>query len=276
MRTKIQFLPGLLLPFSLSLSLNLSCVSGHEAYYRENPCENFTLTLGENHQCTSREGGALDEFEIRRELTSRVISERQLLPHKEVGQRVLVFQDDGTYEARKLHFTQYWIMRNGIKHFLVYAEDSRGRYSIEKDGTILIDEPDLSTCRERQNGGEERISAHVDFVRRVEPYSSTKVAQTRVAFNNDGWLKDFHGYDYWNGEAKRRADVQWPEFPKDLDKPMIYRFQGFHADIHYGCLDKGFAEFRGNDQIYQAEEFRFEEGVEARQLKAGTRLRTDP
>lgn len=265
-----QFLPTLL------LALSTACVSNNEAYYRDFPCENYQTTLGESHHCTRPEGGALDEFEIRRELTSRVVSENQILPHKEIGRRVLIFQNDGTYEARKLQFTQYWIMRGNQKHFLVYAEDSKGQYKIEKDGTILIDEPDVSTCRDRSSGGEEKISAHLEFVRREEPFRTSVGRKTRVAFDNNGWLKDFHGYDYWNGQAEQRADVQWPAFPEDLDKPSVFRFEGFFADIHYGCLDKGFADFRGNDQIYLAEEFRFGEGVNPRQLRVGTKLRTSP
>lgn len=258
------------------LPLGMSCVSHSAAYYAAYPCENYTATLGASHQCPIREGGALDEHEIRREFTSRVISEGLPLPHKEFGRTVLIFNQDLRYEARKLHFTQYFTTIEGKKSYLVYAEDSRGDYKVEADGTVALDEPDESTCPDRKSGGTEEISAHIQYEARVQPFRTIQARETRVAFDNQGWLKEFHGESFWRGEALKRSDVQWPPFPKDHDQPFHYRFEGFDAVIHYGCLNRGFAEFRGNQQLYLAEEFRFDEGVDPWRLQSGTRLKTTP
>jgi hypothetical protein len=258
------------------LPLGMSCVSSSAAYYAIKPCENYTETLGPSHQCPIREGGALDEHEIRREFTSRVISEGLPLPHKEFGRTVLIFNQDLRYEARKLHFTQYFTSAGGKKSFLVYAEDSSGNYSVEADGTISLEEPDESTCPDRKSGGSESISAHIQFEPRTEPFRTIKDRETRVAFDNEGWLKEFHGESYWRGEALKRSEVQWPPFPKDKEQALNYRFEGFDAVIHYGCLNQGFAEFRGNQQLYLAEEFRYAEGVDPWRLRPGTRLKTSP
>lgn len=261
----------------LILPLGISCTTtrGPE-YYATFPCQNYTDTLGPQHQCTQVEGGGLDETEIRRELTSRVISEGHFLPHKEYGRTAIVFNDSGHYEARKLHFTQYHTTVEGQKTYLVYAEDSRGRFRVESNGTISMDAPEESTCSDRESGSTVTIAAHLKFVPRRQPFRTIDKRETLVAFDNNGWLKEFHGYDFWQGYAVKRPEVQWPPFPENKDERKYYRFQGFSAVIHYGCLNKGFQEFRGNEQIYLVEEFKYDQGVDPWKLKPGTRLRTDP
>ena len=258
------------------LPIGISCASSQADYYAAFPCLNYTDTLGPSHQCSIREGGALDESEIRREFTSRVISEGLALPHKEYGRTALIFNQNNRYEARKLHFTQYSKVVNGRKEFLVYAEDSSGDYTVNADGTVTLAVPDESTCPDRKRGDSETLTVHIQFVPRSEPYRTFQTKETRVAFDNKGWLKDFHGESYWRGEALRRNEVQWPPFPQDIDKPLAYRFEGFAANVQYGCLNQGFAEFRGQQQIHLAEDFRYEPGVNPWQLRPGTRLKTSP
>ncbi len=264
-----QFLPAILLPIAL-----VGCATGRSSDYNQAfPCDKFANSLGPSHHCPITEGGALDELEIRREITSRVLIEGQALPHKEYGKRALIFYQDGRYEARKLHFTQYWMSKDEKKHYLVYAEDSIGRFEVLKDGTIEIKAPDESTCPDRKSAGSEIITVHLRYQTREQPFRTIQERTTQVAFENKGWLKDFHGYDSWQGRADPRAEVQWPPYPTDNNKTTPFRFEGFNADIHYGCLNNGFAEFRGNQQIYLVEQYKLDEGVNSWQLKPGTRLR---
>ncbi len=264
-----QFLPAILLALAL-----VGCATGRTLDYNQAfPCDQFETSLGPSHHCPITEGGALDEFEIRREITSRVLIEGQALPHKEYGKRALIFYQDGRYQARKLYFTQYWMTKDDKRHYLVYAEDSIGRFEVLKDGTIELKAPDESTCADRESSGSETIAVHLRYQPREEPYRTVQERVTFVAFETKGWLKDFHGYDSWQGRAQPRAEVQWPPYPADKNKASQFRFAGFMADIHYGCLNKGFAEFRGNQQIYLVEHYKFDEAVNPWQLKPGTRLR---
>ncbi|RYZ65861.1 MAG: hypothetical protein EOP09_13600, partial [Proteobacteria bacterium] len=149
-----QFLPALILPLAL-----IGCTTARSlAYNQAFPCDQFERSLGPSHHCPITEGGALDELEIRREITSRVLIEGQALPHKEFGKRALIFYQDGRYQARKLHFTQYWMTKDDKKRYLVYAEDSTGRFEVLKDGTIELKAPDESTCSDREGTGSETIA----------------------------------------------------------------------------------------------------------------------
>ncbi len=267
-----------LIPGLFFLPFGIACSTSWESKYgpSQGHCNNFIEVLGPSHQCSLAEGGALDEFELRRELTSRVLSETVLIEHKEVGQSILVFSNDGTYEARKLHFTQYWTDTPQGKSYLVYAEDSKGRWEFHPDGTITLEEPEESTCPDRKSGGDERISPHLVYTKNSEQALHGQYQSTYVAFETNAWIQAFHGYEDWRGEALYRSEVQWPPFPKDFQKPSEFQFTGLHATIHYGCLNKGFQEFRGNDQVYLVEEFQHSPGVDPWKLKPGTRLRTSP
>jgi hypothetical protein len=263
-----RFLPTLILGLMLSACVTSAVQKTSEAF----PCERFTSLLGPSHQCPVNEGGALDEFAVRREITSQVILEGQPLAHQEYGKRALIFHSDGRYEARKLHFTRYFTGDGPAKRYLVYAEDSSGLYEVLKDGRIELQEPDWSTCAERKNGGSQTIAVHLQYEPRKEPYRSTHESVTRVVFDTGGWLKTFHGSDIWQGQAAQRGEVQWPPLASDKTLFKSYRFNGSSADVHYGCLNRGFAEFRGDIQLYLVEQLRFDEDVDPFRLKRGTRF----
>lgn len=267
---------------SISLIIILAltgCVTGGRAgrMAGQEPCEDWYFFLGASHQCTNADGGALGPSMLRREISQKVVTEGYPLPHKEYGLSALVFHDDGSYRAHKLHFTWYFRERAGRKIYLVYAEDAKGRYRIEEDGAITLKAPDTSTC-DAPLSGSETIYPHLQNFGRRQPYRTSIASETAIVFATKGWLGAFHGSSYWNGRIESRRDYKMPPFPEDTGQALTYDFEGLTADIYYGCLVNGFESFEGRQReaIRLVDEFRYEAGVDPKDLSPRTRFRVSP
>ncbi|MBC7533952.1 MAG: hypothetical protein H7318_20490 [Oligoflexus sp.] len=274
---KAYFTAWLLL--SLPLVAQTACLTDSHAKRIASlePCADWTTHLGDSHQCANADGGSMGPDMVRREITQKVVTEGFPLPHKEYGLSTLLFNYDGTYQARKLHFTWYFNERGGEKVYLVYAEDSKGDYEVEDDGSIHLKSPDYSTCDDRKSGSG-TIYPHVQHFRRTQPYRTTIGAETAIVFETKGWLGDFLGSNYWSGKVESRSGYKLPPFPSDTSKALTYDFEGLKADIYYGCLVNGFASFEGNHnpKITLREELRYEKDVDPKKLRPGTQFTVSP
>lgn len=260
--------------------LTTACVSDEYPLSRasDDVCAAWTDILGESHQCSNAEGGALNADLVRRDITQHVVTEGYPLPHKEYAQISLLFHDDGSYEAHKLKFTGYSTWERGQSILLVYGEDSRGQYQVNPNGTILLKEPEFSTCGSRTGAGKTIIYPHTQAWRRHEPYRTSFQPTTTIAFGASGWLESMTGEDYWSGTIESRRDFKLPPLASREGDSLRYRFEGYWGDIHYGCLNKGFQDFvsQRDEKIRLQDEKRYEAGVDPQKLHKGTHFLVTP
>lgn len=276
MKNSVRFLPlgSLIVPILLGCETTRGPVGpGHMV----TPCADWSSLLGESHECSYADGGALSPDRVRAEITQKVVRMGQSLPQKDYGLAVLLFHYDGTYQARKLHFTGFFEERGDAKHYLVFAEDSAGAYRVEDNGVITLDTPMFSTCAERKKGSD-RIHPHLQTYHRAEPYRTTRTQTTAIVFETRSWLGGFLGSSYWDGDVESRSNFVMPPFPSRIDHPLAYDFDGFQADIHYGCLHQGFGSFAGptKEALATVREFRYTQGINPKDLRPGTRMIVSP
>lgn len=270
-RCPLKFL-SLVIFFSLTACITES----HESRIAKlEPCADWVDFLGESHHCSNSDGGAMGPDMVRREITQKVIIDGYPLVRQEYGLSAFTFNYDGSYQARKLRFTGYYEETRGEKIYLVYAEDSKGEYEVEDDGSITMKRPSYSTCDDRTSGfSSDTIRPHVQFFPRRQPYRTSIDRQTSIVFEAKGWLGEFLGLNYLSGTIESRTGFKMPPFPKQTDYAYTYDFDGFKGDIYYGCLHKGFEDFEGKqkEKIVTVEEFQYEKGVNPKDLRPGTKM----
>ncbi len=265
----------------LGLFFVFGCVSPRliPSTVAQEACVDWTSYLGESHDCSYADGGSLGPDSIRQNITQKVVLEGYPLARKEYGLSLLFFNYDGTYQARKLRFTWYYQERFGEKKYLVYAEDSRGQYTVEDNGAIILNSPSYSTCDSRKSGAE-TIYAHTQNYPRLQPYRSIKAAETAIVFETKAWLSDFLGAPFWRGKIESRRNYKMPPFPVRADLPLDYTFEGFQARIYYGCLTNGFLGFipadASKEKIVKEETFHYKKDDNPMGLRPGTSFFVSP